>query len=111
MAYQEKTLTCVECNQTFGFTAEEQAYHAERGYTNEPKRCPTCRQARRSRSMYGGGGGGGGGYDRPQREMHTITCSQCGKQDEVPFLPRGDRPVYCRDCYSQQRDSMPRSRY
>ena len=106
MVYQEKTLTCMECNQQFPFTSEEQAYHAERGYTNEPKRCPSCRQARRARPSYGGGGGGGGGmYDRPPREMHSITCSKCGKEDEVPFLPRGERPVYCRDCYNTRRES------
>ena len=58
MVYQEKTLVCMECNQEFTFTTEEQAYHAEKGYTNQPKRCPNCRQARRSRSSYGGEGGG-----------------------------------------------------
>ena len=109
MVYQEKMLTCTECNASFAFTTEEQAFHAERGYTNEPKRCPSCRQSRRSRFSYGGGGdgggGGGGSYDRPQREMHKITCGQCGKEDEVPFLPRGDRPVYCRDCFSSRRES------
>ncbi len=107
MVYQEESLTCVECNNSFAFTAEEQAYHAERGFTNKPKRCSDCRQARRSRSSYGGGGT----YDRPPREMHMITCSQCGKEGEVPFLPRGDRPVYCKDCYSTKERSFGGPRY
>jgi CxxC-x17-CxxC domain-containing protein len=54
---------------------------------------------------YGGGGrGGGGGFDRP-REMHKATCADCKKECEVPFKPSGDRPVYCRDCFSKRRDS------
>ena len=56
MAYEDKSLTCVECSQSFTFSADDQTYHAEKGYTNEPKRCPSCRQARR------GGQSGGGGY-------------------------------------------------
>ncbi|HIG97954.1 TPA: DNA-directed RNA polymerase [Candidatus Woesearchaeota archaeon] len=37
------------------------------------------------------------------REMHQITCSECGAQSEVPFKPADGRPVYCRDCYSKHR--------
>jgi CxxC-x17-CxxC domain-containing protein len=42
-------------------------------------------------------------FDRPQREMHTIKCADCGKEDQVPFKPDGDRPVYCRECYQKHR--------
>ena len=99
MAYEDRTLTCVECSQPFTFTADDQSYHAEKGYTNEPKRCTSCRQARRGQS---GGGGFGGGYDRGPREMHTVTCAECGKDASVPFVPSGDRPVYCSDCYNRR---------
>jgi CxxC-x17-CxxC domain-containing protein len=44
-----------------------------------------------------------GGYDRPPREMHKITCSDCGQESEVPFKPDGKRPVYCRDCFQKHR--------
>ncbi|MBI2550335.1 DNA-directed RNA polymerase [Candidatus Woesearchaeota archaeon] len=37
------------------------------------------------------------------REMHQITCSECGAQSEVPFKPAEGRPVYCRDCYAKHR--------
>ena len=40
-----------------------------------------------------------------QREMHQITCSECGAQSEVPFKQAEGRPVYCRDCYSKHRTS------
>ena len=46
--YEDRTLSCMECNQSFTFSADDQAYHAEKGYTNEPKRCPACRQAKRA---------------------------------------------------------------
>ena len=56
-----------------------------------------------SNGRYGDRRGGGGGYDRPPREMHKITCSDCGQESEVPFKPDGKRPVYCRDCYQKHR--------
>ena len=103
MSYEDRTLTCQDCGQEFTFSADDQQYHAEKGYTNEPKRCPLCRSSRRA----GGGGGGGGGYSSGRREMHPATCAQCGKQTQVPFLPSGVRPVYCSDCFSKQ-PSTPR---
>ena len=102
VSFQDRDLSCMECNQTFVFTADDQQYHSEKGYTNEPKRCPTCRASRRANRGFGGGGGGGGFSSGP-REMHPAVCAQCGKDTEVPFRPRGDRPVYCSDCFSQQR--------
>ena len=109
MSYQDRTLTCQDCGQPFTFSAEDQQYHAEKGYTNEPKRCPSCRMARRSDRGGGGGyGGGGGGYGRSSREMYPAVCAQCGKETQVPFQPRGDRPVYCSDCFSKQPSSRPR---
>ncbi|MDO8670479.1 MAG: zinc-ribbon domain containing protein [Dehalococcoidia bacterium] len=110
---QDKTLTCRDCNAEFVFTASEQEFFAQKGFTNEPGRCPECRAARKatSRGGYssdrggsGGGGGFGGGYSR-EREMFPAVCAQCGKDTQVPFQPRNDRPVYCSDCYSAQRPS------
>jgi len=55
---------------------------------------------------YSGGGGGGGGYsDRPPRQMFDAVCADCGQTTQVPFQPRGDRPVYCRDCFQKRRAS------
>jgi len=45
----------------------------------------------------------GGGFNRPPREMHKVTCADCGKETEVPFKPDGTRPVYCRECYQQHK--------
>ena len=30
-------------------------------------------------------------------------CAECGKETEVPFEPKNDRPVYCRDCFSKRK--------
>lgn len=119
--YQDKQLTCVECGASFTFTGAEQERHAQLGFTNEPKRCAPCRAAKKAAGGGAGGGGGGrggggggGGFGGPRgggggggaggpREMHPAVCAQCGKPTQVPFKPRGDRPVYCSDCYSQRR--------
>ncbi len=102
MSFEDKELQCSDCGANFTFSAEEQEFFQSKGYTNEPKRCPSCRQARKS-ERYGNGGGGGGGYT--QRQMFPVTCAECGKDTEVPFEPRGDRPVYCSDCYRKVRPS------
>jgi CxxC-x17-CxxC domain-containing protein len=103
MPYTDKTLTCQDCGQSFTFSADDQEFFATKGYT-EPKRCPSCRQARKSER-----GEGGGGYGRSSREMCTVVCSDCGQNAEVPFEPRGDKPVYCRSCFSKH--APARSRY
>lgn len=95
MSFEDKTITCADCGAEFTFDAQEQELFASRGYTNDPKRCPTCREARRSQRM------GSGGYGNRPRQMFPATCAQCGKDTEVPFEPRLDRPVYCSDCYNK----------
>jgi CxxC-x17-CxxC domain-containing protein len=132
MSYADKTLTCRDCGTQFVFTAGEQEFYAQKGFTNEPTRCPSCRQARKQggggrggggygdRDSYGGGGGygdrdsygggrrgggGGRGFGGGEREMHSVTCASCGREAKVPFIPRGDKPVYCDDCFQQQRRS------
>jgi CxxC-x17-CxxC domain-containing protein len=98
MGFVDKLLQCSECGATFTFTAGEQEFYAARGYTNEPRRCPSCRQARKSQ-RYGGFGGRNDYKSRPQ--MFPAVCAQCGKETEVPFEPREGRPVYCSDCYNK----------
>ena len=100
MAYQDKTLVCADCGSEFTFAADDQEFHASRGY-QDPKRCPSCRQARRAER---GGGGSGAGYSRT---MYDAVCANCGVQTQVPFLPRQDRPVYCSDCFAKLKPDRP----
>ncbi|MDP3878881.1 MAG: zinc-ribbon domain containing protein [Dehalococcoidales bacterium] len=101
MSYQDKSIQCSDCGATFTFTGEEQEFFASKGFTNEPKRCPECRQARKS-ERYGSSGSSSYGSSR---QMFPATCAECGKSTEVPFQPRGDKPVYCSDCYRKVRPS------
>jgi CxxC-x17-CxxC domain-containing protein len=123
--YSDKVMTCADCSQDFVFTARDQEFYADRGFT-EPRRCPSCRASRKAArgdtggSSYGdtgasrGGGTGygsgtgfgdrsGGGYSRGPREMFTATCSNCGKEASVPFRPTSGKPVYCSDCFALRR--------
>jgi CxxC-x17-CxxC domain-containing protein len=102
VTYEDRTLTCDECGAEFTFSADDQEFHASRGY-QDPKRCPSCRQARRDR----GGGGRGGGYGGP-RQMYDAVCANCGSACQVPFRPSQDRPVYCSDCFSKDKPTRPR---
>jgi CxxC-x17-CxxC domain-containing protein len=138
MSYADKTLTCRDCGVDFVFTAGEQEFYAQKGFTNEPTRCPSCRKARKtgggggrsysgdrddsyggggrggysdSYSDRGGSGGGGRGGFGGEREMHTAVCASCGGEAKVPFVPRGDKPIYCSNCFQQQRRSSGSNRW
>ena len=93
--FEDKTLTCRECGAEFVFTASEQQFYADKGFQNEPGRCPACRAARRAQN----------GQNRADRPMYDVICDGCGRTTQVPFQPRGDRPVYCRECFDKQRQS------
>ena len=110
MPHVDKLLICRDCGSSFTFTAGEQTFYASRGLANDPSRCPSCRSARR-----GGAAPFGEGYvhygpfasfgGRTPRQMHPAVCGDCGQMTEVPFLPKGDRPVFCPDCFSKQRQT------
>jgi len=96
--YVDKELKCQDCGTPFQFTSGEQERFAQLGFTNEPKRCKTCRAARkkspeRAREV-----------TRPtgEREIFTTKCAACGNEARVPFKPRGDRPVYCSECFNKK---------
>ena len=93
--FEDKTLVCRECGAEFVFTASEQQFYADKGFQNEPGRCPSCRAARRQAN----------GQNRGDRPMFDVVCDNCGRPTQVPFQPRGDRPVYCRECFDAQRQS------
>jgi CxxC-x17-CxxC domain-containing protein len=95
--YQDKTLTCRDCGNEFVFSASEQEFYAEKGFQNEPGRCPECRAARKANNR----GGNGRGYGR---QMYDVICADCGSPTQVPFQPSNDKPVYCRDCYNNRRN-------
>ena len=105
MSFQDKSLQCSDCGTNFTFSAEEQEFFQSKGYTNEPKRCPSCRQERKARQNASSRNGyrNDSYVSTTRRQMFTAVCSECGKETEVPFEPREGRPVYCRDCFGKIR--------
>ena len=92
-------INCAVCDSVFSFTEEEQEFYQSKGF-QPPRKCKPCRDAAKaSRGGGYGGGGYGGGYDRPPRQMYDTVCSACGINTQVPFMPNGSKPVYCRDCF------------
>lgn len=137
----DRTLTCRDCGQEFTFTAGEQDFYTQRGFS-DPQRCPECRNARKQQRNSGGGGygdsgyssgggggygdsgyssgggggygrsgGGGGGYNSAPRQLYPAVCSECGRETEVPFNPTPGKPVYCRECFQSRKASSPRYDY
>lgn len=92
--YQDRTLACRDCGESFVFSAGEQQFYAGKGLTNDPQRCPSCRAAAKQTRAAGGSGA---------REYHAAVCNGCGNQAMVPFAPRNDRPVYCSTCFDKVR--------
>jgi len=92
---EDQRIKCVDCGEEFIFTAGEQAFYREKGLTNAPTRCKSCREKRKTERGQGGGAPASGA-----REQHAAVCSRCGAETTVPFVPTGARPVYCRDCFN-----------
>ncbi len=88
---EDKMLTCKDCAAQFVFSAREQQFFVEKGFSNQPQRCRDCRQSRRSQNG-----------DRQTRPSFEAVCADCGATATVPFRPKGDRPVYCRTCFASK---------
>src|SRR3712207_4827540 len=117
----DKALRCVSCGAEFVFTIREQDFHASKGFTNEPRRCPSCRQARRAspghesapvgpqreqratppgeRVARAAGAVQGAATAQDQRRTFAATGSACGVEAILSFEPVGNRPVLCSTCY------------
>ncbi|MDO8636621.1 MAG: zinc-ribbon domain containing protein [Dehalococcoidia bacterium] len=114
MNYQDKTIKCFDCGNTFTFTTNEQVLYNSIGHTHPPKRCPSCRQARKARQPVNSGSNynrnnsdfssANRSYSQPRQTFH-IVCAECSKETEVPFQPRPGKPVYCSACYNKVRVS------
>src|SRR4051812_7175246 len=100
VSFADKPLMCRECGREFSFTAGEQEFFAQKGFTNEPGRCPECRSARKARMGSSGGGmaydsdrgyggdsygGGGGGYRRGPPGMFSGPRPQGGETGPGPL--------------------------
>ena len=99
MEFQDKVLKCIDCGSDFIFTAGEQLFFHDKQFKNEPKRCKVCKAKRVS--VLGTPVAG----QAPNKTETRTTCSQCGKETTVPFKPTQGRPVFCRECFQQRRQT------
>ncbi len=95
MAFEDKLLTCRDCNKQFVFSGGEQEFFAAKGLVNEPKRCPNCRLLMRIQRN-------GDDVNR----VAEVSCAECGVPTRVPFQPKGYRPVYCAYCFQTKKKEI-----
>lgn len=107
---QDMEITCAACQTPFPFTAQEQAFYAERGF-QAPKRCRRCRQARRT-GKRGSQRGPAATSARRQavdagtRKVHSAHCAGCGQATEVPFPVSEGQRSFCRVCFEARCEDL-----
>jgi len=92
--FQDRVLRCSDCGADFTFTAGEQRFYEEKGFTNQPRRCKACKANRQDRPAGRSFSGGG-----QQRVETSAVCAGCGRETTVPFKPTQGRAVLCRECF------------
>jgi CxxC-x17-CxxC domain-containing protein len=90
---RDQQLECVKCGNTFMFTAAEAQQFIDKGLTNVPKKCPSCRAKERAK--------------KENKLRFEATCASCGTVFEVPFEPavangQPQRPLYCIEHFDQR---------
>ena len=94
--FSDKKLVCRDCGKEFIFSVGEQEFYKEKGFENEPLRCPECRAARKHARGKG---------KKSFEPLVEVTCDLCKAVTKGPFKPTQGKPVYCRDCYEKMRNS------
>jgi CxxC-x17-CxxC domain-containing protein len=101
--FEDKQISCIDCNEDFTWTAGEQLFFRDKGLKNPPKRCRNCKQAKNERiaiinNMQTTG--------VKQRIEVSVACARCGNMTTVPFYPSQGRPVFCRSCYLEMHPEL-----
>lgn len=91
MAYQDQTIKCRDCGKEFVFTARDQEFFAQKGFTNNPTRCKDCRNNRKKKVE-----------EAANRVLYKITCKICGKTGEMATEPRKPDDVLCSECFYEE---------
>ncbi len=97
MNYQDQTLTCRDCSKGFVFTARDQQFWAEKGFTNPPTRCRDCRNLRKQNKDQGVKSTSQASGD--PKTLYKIVCKKCGKVGEMAIEPRKSEDVLCSECF------------
>jgi CxxC-x17-CxxC domain-containing protein len=89
MLFADRDVLCAGCGLMFVFSAGEQQFFQEKGFTNEPNHCKQCKAKRQ-------------GVEGQRRIETHVICSGCGSNTTVPFKPTQGRPVMCRTCFANR---------
>jgi CxxC-x17-CxxC domain-containing protein len=92
MQLQDQTLKCRDCGKSFVFSARDQEFFAQKGFTNVPTRCRDCRNLRKKNPQDAGG-------SNKDKSLYKITCKNCGKVGEMATEPRKPGDVLCSECF------------
>ncbi len=93
---EDTQIACMDCGESFVWTAGEQVFFRDKNLLNPPKRCKDCKKAKNLR------------LDAIEKakvtgERHRIevkaNCARCSNPTTVPFYPSQGRPVFCRTCF------------
>ena len=98
---QDASIDCVDCGESFIWTAGEQIFFYDKGLQNAPKRCKPCKHAKNERLAAITAAQASGVR---QRVEVSVKCAQCGQETTVPFYPSQGRPVFCRSCFLHMRE-------
>lgn len=100
MEYQDQTIKCKDCGKPFVFTARDQEFFAQKGFTNPPSRCKDCRVRKKAVEAA-----------QQNKTLYTIKCKSCGKEGEMAMEPRKPDDVLCSECFQEafkkQLESQP----
>jgi len=113
---EETTVTCADCGDqcTIPFVpkTDRPVYCSDCFRQNKPDDSSRDRPSRDDRGSRYSRDDRGSRYSRDNdREETTVTCADCGDQCTVPFIPRSNKPVYCSDCFRQNKpDDSSRDR-
>ncbi|MBR5224069.1 MAG: zinc-ribbon domain containing protein [Clostridia bacterium] len=87
----EAKQTCVVCGEEFELNDIEISIYEMKGFEKAPRRCHACRGSEKAKAA----------AVKPAKEMFSVICDGCGIQTQIPFKPKGDKPVYCSACFAQ----------
>ncbi len=115
------------CSSEYALTNAEQSFRSEHRL-DTPSLCPECRSSQRAgrnadiialyetsastdvadfgptnSSATRSPKAPNPGKSQVRGQLFTTVCDACGSETRVPFVPRGDRPIYCKDCYNARR--------
>ena len=90
---------CERCGATFWFRAGEQRFFSERGLPDPPRRCASCRKARKDAARRGPPVPARTASAHAAPQSAIPRCAWCGHEARVPFAVAAHRPVACEACY------------